>query len=116
MADAMDDAFADDDDEVRGGCWSEGLLNAPPTTSSAYFVYEACLAGTFDEEESILGAVLAELGVEVGNKIADTPSSVVAATAPAAEPQVAATAGGANAGADDLDAELQKRLDNLRRT
>ena len=47
MADAMDDAFADDDDEVRGGCWSEGLLNAPPTTSSAYFVYEACLAGTF---------------------------------------------------------------------
>jgi len=69
-----------------------------------------------DEEESILGAVLAELGVEVGNKIADTPSSVVAATAPAAEPQVAATAGGANAGADDLDAELQKRLDNLRRT
>merc|ERR1719271_1782428 len=32
-----------------------------------------------EEEENILGSVLAELGVEVGNKLSETPSAQVAA-------------------------------------
>jgi hypothetical protein len=72
-----------------------------------------------EEEASILGAVLAELGVEVGNKLSDAPSTKMAGAAAAAEPQGMAAAGGGgggDGGGDDLDAELQKRLDNLRRT
>merc|ERR1719333_346325 len=63
MADAVDDAFADDEDE--------------------------------DEEENILGSVLAELGVEVGNKLSETPTAQVAASSSAGTAQpVAAAAGG----------------------
>jgi len=96
MSDAVDDAFADDEDE--------------------------------DEEENILGSVLAELGVEVGNKLSETPSAQVAAGSSAgdagAQPAAAVASGGDDGGAggggggggDVSDAELQKRLDNLRRT
>merc|ERR1712183_946766 len=64
-----------------------------------------------DEEENILGAVLQELGVEAASKMEETPSTAVmgnaAAATPGQEGQPAAVGGG-----DDLDAELQKRLDN----
>lgn len=62
--------------------------------------------------------MLAELGVEIGNKLSNAPSTNMAASAAAAEPQgvAAAGGGGGDAGGDDFDAELQKRLDNLRRT
>jgi len=90
MEDAMDDAFADDEDE--------------------------------DEEDNLLGGILAELGVEVGNKMATPGNAPIAmqsaggagTTGEAAG--VAMAGGGGDAGGDDLDAELQKRLDNLRRT
>jgi len=88
MEDAMDDAFADDEDE--------------------------------DEEENILGGILAELGVEIANKLDAAPTANMAAATPAAEAAggSVAAAGDSGGGAppDDLDADLQKRLDNLRRT
>lgn len=84
MADAMDDAFAEDEDE--------------------------------EDEKFILDSVLAELGIEVGNKMGDAPTAKMTQGAVAAEPQGVAAAGGPSGGGDDLDAELQKRLDNLRRT
>ena len=89
MADAMDDAFADDEDE--------------------------------DEEDAILGAVFAELGVGVANQLGDAPSDQMAMPSAGGEQkQVAAAAGdgggGGGGGGDDLDDELQRRLDNLRRT
>mmetsp|Transcript_1178 Transcript_1178/g.3790 ORF Transcript_1178/g.3790 Transcript_1178/m.3790 type:complete len:224 (-) Transcript_1178:99-770(-) len=69
-----------------------------------------------EEEDSILGSVLAEIGVELDNKMmgASTAPMQAAASTAAAEPQGVAAVGGG--GDDDLDAELQKRLDNLRRT
>jgi len=87
MSDAMDDAFADDDDS--------------------------------DEEENILGGVLAEMGVDLSNQLQDAPSGTQAASSAAAASdagggQVAAASGGDDTA--DMDAELQKRLDNLRRT
>ena len=93
MEDAMDDAFADDEDE--------------------------------DEEEAVLGAVFAELGVDLESKLSETPTAAMAAPssekAEASKGAVAAAGGGgppdvSDAGGDDLDAELQRRLDNLRRT
>jgi len=94
MEDAMDDAFADDADS--------------------------------DEEDAVLGGILAELGVEVSGQLSTVPTASVHAGAEGASASGAASAGAAAAGADgcgpaggggdDLDAELQKRLDNLRRT
>jgi len=86
MDDAMDDAFADDEDE--------------------------------DEEEKVLGAVFAELGIEQMNSMPDVGSGpATSASAAAADTGVAATDGGGGGGGDDdMDAELQKRLDNLKRT
>jgi charged multivesicular body protein 2A len=86
MNDAMDDAFADDEDE--------------------------------DEEDSLLGAIYAELGIEAAGKMDAVPTAGVggqgaAAAAGGSEGDAAASAGAAG---DALDAELQKRLDNLRRT
>jgi len=88
--DAMSDAFADDEDS--------------------------------EEEDNVLGSILAELGVEATAGIAATPTAPMAQAASAGDAQPAAHAaagaagGGAEGGGDDLDAELQKRLDNLRRT
>ena len=94
MGDAMDEAFGDDEDE--------------------------------DEEESIVGQVLQELGVEQAAGMAIAPTSSAAASSSAGtaasqgEPAVdvgdGGGGGGGGGGGDDLDAELQKRLDNLRRT
>ena len=87
MDDAMDDAFADDDDD--------------------------------EEEEKVLGAIFQELGIAELNKMGDAPTSQVESGTGAAEPggMMAASGGdGGGGGGDDLDAELQKRLENLRRT
>ena len=93
MSDAMDDAFADDEDE--------------------------------DEEENVLGSVLQELGVDLENKMAAAGSDPMQAPSQGqvAAPQAAVAAGGDGGGVGgggggeaDLDDELQKRLDNLRRT
>ena len=74
-----------------------------------------------EEEEHILGSVLAELGVEAANKMGDAPNTSMAAGAAEVQAQPVAAAGGGGGdggggGGDDLDADLQKRLDNLRRT
>jgi len=90
MEDAMDDAFADDEDE--------------------------------DEEDSLLNQVYLELGIEATNNMAAPGTGSIAT--PAASGAAVASAGASAAaggddgggGGDDLDAELQKRLDNLRRT
>lgn len=63
--------------------------------------------------------MLAELGVEIGNKMAapgsaSVPAASVAAGASGGE--AVAMAGGGSPGGEDLDAELQRRLDSLRRT
>ena len=96
MEDAMDDAFADDEDE--------------------------------DEEEAVVGAILAELGVEAASKMESAPTTQVpmgeVGAASSGETAAAAASGGGGGGdgggggggGADLDAELQKRLDNLRRT
>ena len=91
MSDAMDDAFADDEDE--------------------------------DEEENVLGSVLQELGVDLENKMAaagsdpmQAPSQGGQVAAPQAAVAAGGDAGGGGGGEADLDDELQKRLDNLRRT
>jgi len=91
MEDAMDDAFADDEDE--------------------------------DEEEAVVGAILAELGIEAASKLESAPTTQVPSgevgTSSGGEAVAAASGGGGGdggGGGADLDAELQKRLDNLRRT
>merc|ERR1719193_2643668 len=71
-----------------------------------------------DEEEGdkIVQQVLDELGLDLGDKLSDlpmakdsvaNPASATAAKSPVAE--------GAAGGVGDLDADLQSRLDNLRR-
>ena len=77
-----------------------------------------------DEEEAVLGAILQEVGFQQSQAMGDAPStsasSAAASAAASAAPVPAAAGGGGppggDAGGDDLDAELQKRLDNLRRT
>ena len=71
------------------------------------------------QEESIVGQVLAELGVEEMDKMAVAPTKAAAASVDVSAGEgTAAAAGdeGGGGGGDDLDAELQKRLENLRRT
>ena len=93
MEDAIDEAFADDEDE--------------------------------EEEEMVLGAVFAELGVDLQSNLSEVPTAAVdvsasesggVAVAAAAGGGGGGDAGGGGGGGDDLDAELQRRLDNLRRT
>ena len=66
----------------------------------------------------MLGGILAELGVEIGGQMSSAPTAPMAAGsgAEASADAGVAAAGDAGGGGDDLDAELQKRLDNLRRT
>ena len=68
----------------------------------------------------LLGSVLAELGVETMSKMDATPQGQMAAAdagaGQAEQPQAAAAAGGGGGGDDDGMADLQARLDNLRRT
>ena len=67
-----------------------------------------------DEEESdaIVNQVLDELGLQLNDKLGDMPVAAGSlATAGAAKNKTAVAAGGA----DDDDADLQARLDDLRR-
>merc|ERR1712209_244105 len=68
-----------------------------------------------DEEESdaIVNQVLDELGLQLNDKLGDVPVAAGSlAPAGAAKNKTAVAAGG---GADDDDADLQARLDDLRR-
>merc|ERR1712001_170969 len=74
--------------------------------------------GDEDEEEesdAIVAQVLDELGLQLNDKLGDVPvatGSLAPATANKNKPQAVAAGGGA---ADDDDADLQARLDDLRR-
>ena len=70
------------------------------------------VTGLEDEEESeeVVNQVIEELGVDIGNKLEDTPQGISAASAN--KPVAQAIGGDSGAGEDD---ELQNRLDNLRR-
>ena len=77
------------------------------------------------QEDQVLGAIMAELGVETASAMKEAPTAnpvAADAGAAAAQPQGAVAGGTADGGGsgggggDDLDAELQRRLDNLRRT
>merc|ERR1712213_24141 len=69
-----------------------------------------------DEEESdaIVTQVLDELGLQLTDNLAAVPGAPVGSLAPAAKGK-AAVADGGGAGTTDADADLQARLDDLRR-
>merc|ERR1711962_646916 len=69
-----------------------------------------------DEEESdaIVSQVLDELGLNLSDNLAAVPGAPVGSLAPAAKGK-AAIADGGGAGTTDADADLQARLDDLRR-
>jgi segregation and condensation protein B len=72
-----------------------------------------------EEENSIVDQVLAELDVVQKDQMAVAPTTSAEASSAvdvSAGEQQPAAAGGGDPAADDLDKELQKRLDNLRRT
>ena len=87
MNDAMDDAFQDDDDE--------------------------------DEEEEVLSKIFAELGVAAMSGVSEVPTEQVSAPTQAVAPQPAAAGGGGGGGADvgdsNLEDDLKRRLDNLKK-
>jgi len=70
-----------------------------------------------DEEESdaIVTQVLDELGLQLTDNLAAVPGAPVGSLAPAAKGKPAAVADGGGAGPSDADADLQARLDDLRR-
>ncbi|EDV27008.1 Charged multivesicular body protein 2a [Trichoplax sp. H2] len=68
-----------------------------------------------EESDAIVAQVFDELGLTLTDQLADLPASSTSlnsASHAAKQPQVAAAGGGGNS---DLDADLQARLDNLRR-
>merc|ERR1712072_149465 len=70
-----------------------------------------------DEEESdaIVTQVLDELGLQLTGNLAAVPGAPIGSLAPAAKGKPAAVAEGGGAGTTDADADLQARLDDLRR-
>jgi charged multivesicular body protein 2A len=69
-----------------------------------------------DESEAIVSQVLDELGLQMADQLSDLPStSKNAAAAGAKQPQAAAAAAAGGGGMSDADADLEARLENLRR-
>lgn len=86
MNDAIDDAMGDEDDE--------------------------------EESDAIVSQVLDELGLQMADQLSDLPAASKAAAAGAAakgQPQAAAAAAAGGGGMSDADADLEARLENLRR-
>merc|ERR1712080_457426 len=86
MEDAIDDVMGDEDDE--------------------------------EESDAIVNQVLDELGLQLNDKLGDVPvasGSLTVAGTNKAKKAVAAAGGGGGGAADDDDADLQARLDDLRR-
>ena len=65
-----------------------------------------------DESDAIVSQVLDELGLQLNDKLGDAPVGTGTLAATAAAKNKTAVAAGA---ADDDDADLQARLDDLRR-
>ncbi|KAF7493160.1 Charged multivesicular body protein 2a [Sarcoptes scabiei] len=72
-----------------------------------------------DEEESdqVVSQILDELGVQLNQKLSDLPTanSTLASNKQTNKQAVPAADGGGGGGLDDADADLQARLENLRR-
>ncbi|XP_074652789.1 charged multivesicular body protein 2a-like [Tubulanus polymorphus] len=86
MNDAIDDAMGDEDDE--------------------------------DESDAIVSQVLDELGLQMADQLSDIPTTGGTIATPASKQPAAAAAaagGGATGGVSDADADLEARLENLRR-
>lgn len=70
-----------------------------------------------DEEESdaIVSQVLDELGLQLNEQLTDLPNASGSLVSPAGKKQPATAAAEATSNLNDTDADLQARLDNLRR-
>merc|ERR1739844_653659 len=68
-----------------------------------------------DESDAIVTQVLDELGLQLTDNLAAVPGAPIGSLAPAAKGKPAAVAEGGGAGTTDADADLQARLDDLRR-
>jgi charged multivesicular body protein 2A len=68
-----------------------------------------------DESEAIVSQVLDELGLQMADQLSDLPAASKAAAAGAAAKQPQAAAAAAGGGMSDADADLEARLENLRR-
>merc|ERR1739845_297539 len=80
-------------------------------------VIDDAMGDEADEEESdaIVTQVLDELGLQLTDNLAAVPGAPIGSLAPAAKGKPAAVAEGGGAGTTDADADLQARLDDLRR-
>merc|ERR1712165_230381 len=67
-----------------------------------------------EESDAIVTQVLDELGLQLTDNLAAVPGAPVGSLAPAAKGKAAVAEGG-GAGTTDADADLQARLDDLRR-
>lgn len=66
--------------------------------------------------DAIVGQILDELGLQLGDQLSGLPNTGVSLPgASQKQPAAAAVAAGGNNGVSDADADLQARLDNLRR-
>ncbi|XP_050315143.1 charged multivesicular body protein 2a-like [Anthonomus grandis grandis] len=75
------------------------------------------MEGDDDEEESdaVVNQVLDELGLQLTDTLSGLPQTAGALPAGSKQPAAAAAVAGGNGGVSDADADLQARLDNLRR-
>ncbi|XP_022914565.1 charged multivesicular body protein 2a [Onthophagus taurus] len=75
------------------------------------------MADDADEEETdaIVTQVLDELGLQLGDQLSGLPQTSGSLPGAAAKQPAAVAAGAGNGGLSDADADLQARLDNLRR-
>ncbi|XP_006657579.1 vacuolar protein sorting-associated protein 2 homolog 1-like [Oryza brachyantha] len=68
-----------------------------------------------EETEELVNQVLDEIGIDVNQELVKAPSAAVAQPAAAGKVAQAESAGGGGNGDGGIDADLQARLDNLRR-
>lgn len=68
-----------------------------------------------EESEAVVAQVLDELGLQLTDQLSDLPSTGKAAVASGGSKQPAAAAAVASGGMSDADADLEARLENLRR-
>ncbi|XP_064617600.1 charged multivesicular body protein 2a [Liolophura sinensis] len=69
-----------------------------------------------EESEAVVSQVLDELGLQMADDLSNLPSTGASLSAAASkQPQATAAAGGGGGGALDADADLEARLENLRK-
>merc|ERR1719364_548791 len=108
MSDAMDEAFADDEDEDE----EDKVLGEFEKQNEMMGMKEEMMADAMDdafaddededEEENVLGSVLQELGVDLANKMADAGAAPMQQGQAGAEAAAQPTPAAAGGGGDDL--------------